>query len=224
MGAEHIPVVTARRLPLYYRYLESLLAVGKQRVSSAELSEALKIDPATIRRDFSYLGELGKKGYGYNVAYVVRFLQDFLLHDEYVSVVLLGVGNLGTALCRYNFYRSQQMNITAAFDVDPQKVGQSIEGIRVYPFEQLLDYVKERRVDVAILAVPSGAAQSAANLVVSAGIHGILSFTPPPLHVPPHVRVHHIDLTTELQILAYFLKKYPQSAAIDPEQVVQTEE
>lgn len=209
MVAENIPVVTARRLPLYYRYLESLQAVGKQRVSSAELSEALKIDPATIRRDFSYLGELGKKGYGYNVAYVVRFLQDFLLHDEFVRVVLLGVGNLGTALCRYNFYRSRQMNIVAAFDVDPLKIGQSIEGIHVHPLEFLAEFAKGRPIDVAILAVPSTAAQSAADLVVASGIRGILSFTPPPLMVPTYVRVHHIDLTTELQILAYFLKKYP---------------
>ncbi|KYP80126.1 redox-sensing transcriptional repressor Rex [Ferroacidibacillus organovorans] len=207
MAFDRLPVVTARRLPLYYRYLQTLVALGKQRVSSAEVSAALHIDSATIRRDFSYLGELGRKGYGYNVDYLLRFLQDFLKQDEIVKVILVGVGNLGTALCRYDFYRSKQMNIVAAFDVDPLKLGQEIEGIPVHAVKDLESFVKREGVEIAILAVPASSAQVTADLVVRAGVLGILNFTPRTLSVPPDVRVHHIDVTTELQILVYYLKR-----------------
>lgn len=204
-----IPYVTARRLPLYYRYLEILHKMGKQRVSSAELSEALLIDPATIRRDFSYLGELGKKGYGYNVAYLVEFLLEFLRQDEPTNVVLIGVGNLGTAFCRYTVYRNNQTKIIAAFDIDPLKVGQDIDGVPIYSIKELPTFVQTKNVEAGILAVPAPSAQATADEMVAAGIRGILNFTPRPLSMPNHIRVHHIDLTMELQMLIYFLKKYP---------------
>lgn len=209
MAEQKLPPVTAKRLPLYYRYLEKLHAVGKGRVSSAELSEALQIDSATIRRDFSYLGELGKKGYGYNVQYLLQFLREFLKQDEVANVVLIGVGNLGTALLRYNFYRSHNTKIVAGFDIDPNKIGTYVDGIPIYPLNRLKEVALLHDVDVAILTVPVNAAKTVFDEVVGAGIHGILNFTPVRLTVPPHVRVHHIDLTTELQTLIYFLKNFP---------------
>lgn len=206
---DHIPQVTAKRLPLYYRYLEKLHAMGKKRVSSAQLSEALQIDPATIRRDFSYLGELGKKGYGYNVNYLLKFLRDFLRQDEVTNVVLIGVGNLGKALLKYNFYRSHNTKIVAGFDSDPRKVGQEIDGIPIFPLERLTEVTRLNQVEVAILTVPASTAQTTAERIVEAGIRGILNFTPARITVPPTVRIHHIDLTVELQTLIYFLKKFP---------------
>nr|WP_124726486.1 redox-sensing transcriptional repressor Rex [Staphylospora marina] len=209
MPEHKIPQVTAKRLPLYYRYLEKLHAIGKQRVSSSDLSDALQIDPATIRRDFSYLGELGKKGYGYNVTYLLQFLRDFLKQDEVTNVVLVGVGNLGTALLRYNFYRSHNTKIVAGFDLDPAKVGTDVDGIPVYALERLPEVIKLHNVEVAILTVPLSAAQSTTDYLVDAGVRGILNFTPARLTAPSRVRIHNIDLTIELQTLIYFLKNFP---------------
>lgn len=209
MADQKIPQVTAKRLPLYYRYLEKLHAIGKQRVSSAQLSEALQIDPATIRRDFSYLGELGKKGYGYNVNYLLQFLRDFLKQDEVTNVVLVGVGNLGTALLRYNFYRSHNTKIVAGFDIDPNKIGKDIDGIPIFSINRFAEVKELHNVEVAILTVPANVAQQITDRIVAAGIRGILNFTPARLTAPPSVRIHHIDLTTELQTLIYFLKKFP---------------
>lgn len=209
MADQKIPQVTAKRLPLYYRYLEKLHAIGKQRVSSAALAEALQIDPATIRRDFSYLGELGKKGYGYNVNYLLQFLRDFLKQDEVTNVILIGVGNLGTALLRYNFYRSHNTKIVAGFDIDEGKVGTDIDGVPVYSMDRLKEVLELHHVEVAILTVPVSAAQLTTDQLVHAGIRGILNFTPARLNVPNHIRIHHIDLTVELQTLIYFLKNFP---------------
>ncbi|PTX58836.1 redox-sensing transcriptional repressor [Melghirimyces profundicolus] len=204
-----IPQVTAKRLPLYYRYLEKLHAIGKKRVSSAQLSDALQIDPATIRRDFSYLGELGKKGYGYNVNYLLQFLRDFLRQDEVTNVVLVGVGHLGTALLGYNFYRSHNTKIVAGFDTDPRKVGTEVDGIPVYSMDRFAEVRQLHGVEVAILTVPASVAQATTDQIVDAGIRGILNFTPARLTVPRGVRMHNIDLTIELQTLIYFLKNFP---------------
>ncbi|ARK28637.1 redox-sensing transcriptional repressor Rex [Halalkalibacter krulwichiae] len=203
-----IPQATAKRLPLYYRFLENLYASGKQRVSSTELSEAVKVDSATIRRDFSYFGALGKKGYGYNVNYLLSFFRKTLDQDELTKVALVGVGNLGTAFLHYNFSKNKNTQIVMAFDVDENKIGTNVGGVPVYHLKDFKEVI-DSDVTVAILTVPSAAAQKIADQLVEAGIQGILNFTPARLDVPETVRVHHIDLTVELQSLVYFLKHYP---------------
>src|SRR5690625_7049943 len=132
MEQSNIPQATAKRLPLYYRYLNNLNQQGKQRVSSKELSKAVKVDSATIRRDFSYFGALGKKGYGYNVEYLLNFFRKTLDQDELTKVALIGVGNLGTAFLNYNFLRSNNTKIKMAFDTDDDKVDQKIGVVPVY--------------------------------------------------------------------------------------------
>ncbi len=203
-----IPQATAKRLPLYYRFLESLQLSGKHRVSSSELSEAVKVDSATIRRDFSYFGALGKKGYGYNVNYLLSFFRKTLDQDEVTRVTLVGVGNLGTAFLNYNFTKSNNTLIEMAFDVDEGKVGQEVGNVPIYHLDDFKEKV-DSGVEVAILTVPSQAAQNIADQIVESGIKGILNFTPARLSVPDDVRVHHIDLSVELQSLIYFLKHYP---------------
>ncbi|WP_096201969.1 redox-sensing transcriptional repressor Rex [Bacillus sp. FJAT-45350] len=203
-----IPQATAKRLPLYYRFLENLHASGKQRVSSSELSEAVKVDSATIRRDFSYFGALGKKGYGYNVNYLLSFFRKTLDQDEITKVALIGVGNLGTAFLNYNFAKNNNTQIVMAFDVSEDKIGEDIGGVKIYNLDNLEECLDEE-VTVAILTVPVAAAQKIADRLVKAGIKGILNFTPARLTVPSNVRVHHIDLSVELQALSYFLKHYP---------------
>ncbi|GMB10160.1 redox-sensing transcriptional repressor [Thermolongibacillus altinsuensis] len=201
-----IPQATAKRLPLYYRFLKNLHASGKQRVSSAELSEAVKVDSATIRRDFSYFGALGKKGYGYNVNYLLSFFRKTLDQDEITEVALFGVGNLGTAFLNYNFSKNNNTKIVVAFDVDPEKVGKEVGGVPVYHLDELEEKLGD--ITVAILTVPAQVAQPITDRLVQRGIKGILNFTPARLNVPENIRVHHIDLAVELQSLVYFLKHY----------------
>lgn len=207
MKQRKIPQATAKRLPLYYRYLNNLNHQGKTRVSSKELSKAVKVDSATIRRDFSYFGALGKKGYGYNVEYLLGFFRKTLDQDELTEVALIGVGNLGTAFLNYNFLRNNNTKIIMAFDADPEKVDQEIGGVPVYHIDDLQKKLND--VEVAILTVPVKEAERITEKLVNAGVIGILNFTPARITVPDHVRVHHIDLAVELQALVYFLKHYP---------------
>jgi redox-sensing transcriptional repressor len=203
-----IPQATAKRLPLYYRFLKNLHSSGKQRVSSAELSEAVKVDSATIRRDFSYFGALGKKGYGYNVNYLLTFFRKTLDQDELTKVALIGVGNLGTAFLNYNFLKNNNTKIEIAFDVDESKVGTFIGDVMVYHMDDVEAKILESDVQVAILTVPAPVAQNITDKLVKANVKGILNFTPARLNVPSSIRVHHIDLAVELQSLIYFLKHY----------------
>ncbi|HLU22070.1 MAG TPA: redox-sensing transcriptional repressor Rex [Bacillaceae bacterium] len=204
-----IPQATAKRLPLYYRFIKNLHASGKQRVSSAELSEAVKVDSATIRRDFSYFGALGKKGYGYNVNYLLSFFSKTLDQDEITKVALIGVGNLGTAFLNYNFLKNNSTKIAMAFEVDPSKIGTNIGDVPVYDMKELEKRLNEEEISAVILTVPVNAAQQITDRLKDTEVKGILNFTPARLSVPPSVRVHHIDLAVELQSLIYFLKNYP---------------
>lgn len=205
-----IPQATAKRLPLYYRFIKNLHSSGKQRVSSKELSEAVKVDSATIRRDFSYFGALGKKGYGYNVNYLLSFFSKTLDQDELTKVVLIGVGNLGTAFLHYNFIKNNNTKIEMAFDVAPEKVGSVISDVPVYSLDEMEKHLEENDIEVAILTVPVGSAQNITDRLVEANIKGILNFTPARLTAPDHIRIHHIDLAVELQSLVYFLKNYSE--------------
>ncbi|PEY30477.1 redox-sensing transcriptional repressor Rex [Bacillus cereus] len=209
MDQQKIPQATAKRLPLYYRFIQNLSLSGKQRVSSAELSEAVKVDSATIRRDFSYFGALGKKGYGYNVNYLLSFFRETLDQDDITRVALIGVGNLGTAFLHYNFTKNNNTKIEMAFDVNEEKVGKEIGGIPVYHLDELEERLTND-IQVAILTVPATVAQAVADRLAETNVHGILNFTPARLNVSDNIRIHHIDLAVELQTLVYFLKNYPQ--------------
>lgn len=210
MPSKKIPRATARRLPIYYRYLTVLLSANKQRVSSTELSEAVQVDSATIRRDFSYFGELGKRGYGYDVANLLKFFKGILHQDSLFSVALVGVGSLGSALLNYNFHQDTNLRISAAFDTKPEFANTVKSGIPIYPAEEMTTQLKEQQIDVVILAVPGTKAQKVTDQLVEAGVKGILNFTPVRLSVPKDVQVQNIDLTNELQTLIYFIKNYSE--------------
>ena len=203
MDQQKIPQATAKRLPLYYRFIQNLSLSGKRRVSSAELSEAVKVDSATIRRDFSYFGALGKKGYGYNVNYLLSFFRETLDQDDITRVALIGVGNLGTAFLHYNFTKNNNTKIEMAFDVSEEKVGTEIGGIPVYHLDELEERLSND-IQVAILTVPATVAQAVADRLAETSVHGILNFTPARLNVSENIRIHHIDLAVELQTLVYF--------------------
>ncbi|KLD56612.1 redox-sensing transcriptional repressor Rex [Limosilactobacillus fermentum] len=206
MPNRKIPRATAKRLPVYYRYLNVLLNANKHRVSSTELSEAVQVDSATIRRDFSYFGELGKRGYGYDVEKLLNFFKGILKQDKLTSVALVGVGSLGSALMNYNFHQSTNLRISAAFDPKESLANTVKSGIPVYPVEDMKKQIKEQQIDAVILTVPGSESQAVTDQLVEAGVHGILNFTPVRLSVPKDVQVQKIDLTNELQTLIYFIE------------------
>ncbi|MBG9984563.1 redox-sensing transcriptional repressor Rex [Aerococcaceae bacterium DSM 111022] len=200
-----IPRATALRLPIYHRYLRFLQNAGKKRISSTELSEAVKVDSATIRRDFSYFGALGKRGYGYDVDYLTEFFAKILNQDRLTTVGLIGVGNLGAALLNYNFRKNHNIRIGAAFDIDPELVGTVFVGVPVYSIDDLEQQIKDQQIEVIILTVPEQFADDIVDRLVEAGIKGILNFTPLRFDVPNDVLVQNVDLTNELQTLIYFI-------------------
>lgn len=206
MDDKKIPKATAKRLPLYYRYLKYLFSSGKTRVSSADLSEAVKIDSATIRRDFSYFGALGKRGYGYDVEDLMNFFSKQLNQDQLTHVALIGVGHLGRALLNYNFQSQNSIRISAGFDIDEEIVNTIYEGVPVYHRDELKEQIKAQQFEIAIIAVPGPGAQEIADDLAEAGVKGIMNFTPIRLAVPDHVRVMNVDLSNELQSLIYFVQ------------------
>ncbi|MEZ7172127.1 redox-sensing transcriptional repressor Rex [Sporosarcina sp. OR05] len=201
-----IPQATSKRLPLYYRFLQNFANAGKKRVSSSELSEAMKIDAATIRRDFSHFGALGRKGYGYDVHHLLTFFRQTLDQDEETDVALIGVGSLGNALLKYNFQKNHNTRIVIAFDSKAPNDGKLISDIPVFHPDMIEEKIKELGINLVILTLPSRAAQEMADRLVKIGVKGILNFTPVRLDVPRWMHVHTIDLSVELQSLIYFIK------------------
>lgn len=217
MPDKKIPKATAKRLPLYYRYLQYLFSSGKKKVSSADLSEAVKIDSATIRRDFSYFGALGKRGYGYDVEDLMNFFSKQLNQEQLTNVALVGVGHLGQALLNYNFQGQNNIRISAGFDVDEKIANTIMEGVPIYHTDELSDQISAQQFEVAIIAVPGQYGQDIADKLVEAGIKGIMNFTPIRLSVPDNVRVLNVDLSNELQSLIYFVQ-YSDSIADDEDE------
>lgn len=206
-----IPNATARRLALYYRYLKTLHTQGIPRINSKEMSEALQVDSATIRRDFSYFGELGKRGYGYDVESLMNFFAKTLNDDQMTKVALIGVGNLGHALLNFKFYQNNNLRIAAAFDANPEVIGTVEDGLVVHSMDELEVELKKEDINIAMVAVPGQFAQEVADRLVKAGIKGILNFAPHSMITPAEVVVQSVDLTNELQTLIYFMKKQPKA-------------
>ena len=211
MTSQNIPKATAKRLPIYYRYLNMLSDAGKKRVSSNELAEAVKVDSATIRRDFSYFGALGKRGYGYDVENLLEFFKKTLNQDKLTNVALIGVGNLGHALLNFNFHKSNNVRINAAFDINEEITGTIQSGVPIYPMEDMKEQLKIQQIEIVILTVPANVAQGVTNDLIEVGVKGISNFTPLRISVPESVLVQNVDLTNELQTLIYFLDLEKQS-------------
>lgn len=199
-----IPKATSKRLPLYLRYLKMLKENGVARIKSREFSEMTQIPSATIRRDFSHLGELGRSGYGYDVPYLIEVFCQILNTKEEKRILLVGCGNLGRALLNNNFRRNENLNIVAAFDCDEELVGEKINDIKILPLTKLKEIVTKKDITVAISTVPSHNAQLVVDRLVEVGITAILNFAPDRVKVPSNVNMQYIDLTTELQTLIYY--------------------
>ncbi|EGJ38297.1 redox-sensing transcriptional repressor Rex [Streptococcus sanguinis] len=204
-----IPRATAKRLSLYYRIFKRFNAEKIEKANSKQIAEAIGIDSATVRRDFSYFGELGRRGFGYDVKKLMNFFADLLNDNAITNVMIVGVGNMGRALLHYRFHERNKMKVVMAFDTDdhPEVGSTTSDGIPIYGISQIKEKIQSGNVRTAILTVPSVKAQEVASILVQAGVKGILCFSPVNLSLPKDVVVQYVDLTSELQTLLYFMRK-----------------
>ncbi|WP_067480979.1 redox-sensing transcriptional repressor Rex [Actinomadura hibisca] len=198
-----IPEATVARLPVYLRALHTLQERGVATVSSEELAAAAGVNSAKLRKDLSHLGSYGTRGVGYEVEYLVyQISRELGLTQDWV-VAIIGVGNLGRALAGYGGFASRGFRVAGLLDADEALVGQEISGMAVEHIDRLEEIISGRRVSIAVIATPAGAAQKVCDRVVAAGVTSVLNFAPVVLSVPDGVDVRKVDLSIELQILAF---------------------
>ncbi|WP_139999504.1 redox-sensing transcriptional repressor Rex [Paenibacillus paridis] len=205
MKQTKISEAVVRRLPIYLQVLNEMHNREIQTISSQDLGVKLDLNPAQIRKDLAYFGDFGRKGVGYDVVYLIEKIRQILKVDQTIKVALVGAGNLGHALCNYNKYSKDNMQITAVFDDHPSKIGTSINNLIVLPMSELVKTVAEQKIRIGIITVPAFEAQNVANQFVEAGVEGILNFAPAILRVPDEIRIQNADFTKELLSLAYYL-------------------
>lgn len=198
-----VPKAAVGRLSLYLRQLECEQKDGTATVSSRRLGESLGFSDAQVRKDLGYFGQFGHAGVGYRVAELIETIRGILGTDREWPVALVGIGNLGRALLGYRGFRRQGFRIRAVFDLDPKKVGQSIEGIRVESPESIVARVTDLDIAFGIIAVPADAAQHVAERLVAGGVRGILSFAPVSLALPNDVSLVQVDLAIQLESLCF---------------------
>jgi len=202
-SARGIPDATVARLPVYLRALNALAESGVLSCASNELAEQAGVNPAKLRKDLSYLGSYGTRGVGYDVEYLRYQIAREMGQTQDWDVVIVGVGNLGSALSAYQGFSTRGIRVAALVDSDPQRVGAEVSGIVVSPLDQLGTIVADRKISIGVIATPGTAAQEVADALVAAGITSILNFAPAIVQVPEGVDVRKVDLSIELQILAY---------------------
>lgn len=186
-----------------------MLHKGRAKVSSRQLGEAIAITDAQVRKDLACLGNLGHPGIGYACNELIAAIRHVLGIDRPWSVALVGVGNLGRALLRYKGFQARGFRIVALFDCDPVLVGQMVEGLRVNSLEEMNSVVGKEKIELGLLAVPSDSAQSVADRLVEAGIQGLLNFAPVVVRVPSEVSLVAVDLTVQLEQLAFQVHTRP---------------
>lgn len=206
-GVKLAPKAVVGRVSLYLRQLEAYQSQGFTTVSSIQLGEPLSIKNAQVRKDLAFFGQFGHPGIGYRIDELIDTLRHILGIDHDWPLALVGLGNLGRALLRYRGFRARGFHVVALFDNDPSKVGQKIDGLVVEPVDALRTAIGPRKIRLALLCVPTESAQRVADLLVASGIRGILNFAPVPLAVPPHVNLVPVDLSVQLENLAYQVQK-----------------
>ncbi len=207
-----IPQGVVGRLPVYFRYLTELAAQGVDKVSSAQLGEALDFTAAQIRSDLSYFGSFGQQGYGYNVGELLQQVRNILGLDKRHSLVLVGAGNIGKAIGSYSWFRAEGFIIEAIFDIDPHLIGNIHGGCAIRHVDELRQYLRNHPTDIGIIATPKEAAQAICDLLVEGGVRGIWNFSPAQLDVPDEVILENIHLTDSLLRLSFRLSEREQRA------------
>ncbi len=206
MVNESVPDIIIGRLPIYLRALRHMQAQGQKTTSSQELGEAVGISAAQIRKDISQFGEFGKQGTGYSITFLVEKLRAILKVDRVWDVAVVGAGDMGHALARYQGFMDRGFRITMVFDNDPGKVGQQIGNFTIQDTAQMVERIRAAGIKVAMLTVPASAAQPVADKLFEAGVKAILNYAPINLNIPPDVRVQYIDPARHLQRMTYYLE------------------
>ena len=205
MNKREIPDIIVSRLPVYLRALRRMQAQGQQTTSSQELGEQVGISAAQIRKDLSQFGEFGKQGTGYNIAFLVTKLREILQVERVWDVALVGMGDMGHALARYQGFSDRGFRVAMVFDSDPVKIGKGAGEFIVRDAEEMVQAIREAGIKVAMVCVPASIAQEVTNQLVEAGVRAILNYAPISLSVPKGVKVQHIDPATHLQRMTYYL-------------------
>jgi redox-sensing transcriptional repressor len=205
MNANKIPDIIIGRLPVYLRALQQLFEKGILTTSSQELGEIIGISAAQIRKDISQFGEFGKQGTGYSVPFLIERLRDILKVHRVWEVVIVGMGDMGHALARYNGFANRGFHINMVFDIDPNKIGQKVGDYEILDAAGMAEKIKQNKIKIAMLTVPAAAAQEVTDQLVKAGVKAILNYAPMSLNVPSGVRVQYIDPVTHLQRMTYYV-------------------
>ncbi|HQR28462.1 MAG TPA: redox-sensing transcriptional repressor Rex [Nocardioides sp.] len=214
-STREIPEATVARLPIYLRALTALAESSIVTCSSEELATAAGVNSAKLRKDLSYLGSYGTRGVGYDVDYLRYQIARQIGVTQDWPVIIVGIGNLGHALANYSGFRSRGFRVVALLDTDPSRQTEVVAGVDVRPFRDMEAIVRQHGVAIGVIATPAAAAQEVADRMVAAGIGSILNFAPTVLSVPPGVDVRKVDLSIELQILAYHeQRKAPQEQSV----------
>jgi len=200
-----IPEMTVRRLSVYTRCLLQLEEDGVKTISSQELADRFNLNSAQVRKDLAYFGEFGVRGIGYYVSGLKAELQKILGLNRDWQVALVGFGNLGSALFHYKGFARQGFRISAVFDDDPAKWGESVGGVSILPLRDLLRETKARNLQLAIVAVPAESAQPVIDKLAASGIKAILNFAPGRTKAGKDVRLRNVDLSIELETLSFYL-------------------
>ncbi len=200
-----VPEVVVSRLPQYLRILNRLLEDGITVVSSQQLGEKLQVTPAQIRKDLSYFGRFGKQGRGYSVRDLLDRLRQILGVNAFWNVAVVGVGRLGRAILNYPGFNPDGFHLVAAFDVNPGVVGEEVGGITVYSLNDLHRIANEKKISIAIVAVPVSQTQEVVDQLVACGVRAILNYAPIAPYVREGVRIRNIDPVLSLQSMTYYI-------------------
>jgi redox-sensing transcriptional repressor len=220
-----VPEATVARLPLYLRALAVLAERGVGTVSSEELAETAGVNSAKLRKDLSYLGSYGTRGVGYEVDFLRHQISREIGLTQDWPVVIVGIGNLGHALANYAGFASRGFRVAALVDADPARTGTEVAGLTVRHVDDLEQLIADQGIAIAVIATPATAAQQVCDRLVAAGVTSILNFAPALLHVPDGVDLRKVDLSIELQILAYHeQRKNGAALALTAEQAVELAE
>lgn len=202
-----ISIAVTRRLPRYYRYLSDLLLMDITRISSKELSARMGITASQIRQDLNCFGGFGQQGYGYNVELLFNEIGNILGVNNKFKTIVIGAGNMGQALANYGNFERRGFQIIGIFDIDPRLVGKKINRMEVQHMDKIEDFVKEYKVDIAMLTVPFNYAREVAERVAKLGIKGLWNFSPMDLKLPYDTVIENVHLSDSLMVLGYRIRE-----------------
>jgi len=200
-----IPDIVVGRLPIYLRALQRMMEENRRVTSSQELGERLGISAAQIRKDLSQFGEFGKQGTGYAIEYLAEQISKILKVDRVWDMAVIGAGDIGSAVARYQGFANRGLRVASIFDSDPAKIGTKVGPFTVRDSQKLKNSIRKAGIQIAMIATPSQAAQAIAEQLVAAGVKAILNYAPINLSVPEDVRVQYVDPVIHLQRMTYYL-------------------